>query len=108
AETLEDVAGADGAVKHLAGGVELGALLGEDGHLGVDGLHDVIGAGRQGVVGGVAERGGALGTLEAVTEAVEAGHDLWGGLDALGGLLDRRGGERGFLFLYLRRKRTGG
>ena len=72
AEALEHVVRVHRAVQHLARRVELLALLREDRHARVHGLHDVIGADGERVVGRVAQRGRALRPLEADAEPVEA------------------------------------
>ena len=64
AKAFEDRVGGYRAVEDLA-------LLGKDRHARIDNLHDVVGSGRQAVVGGIAARRRALWTFKADAESVE-------------------------------------
>src|SRR4029079_4126840 len=83
-----------GAIKHIAGGVELFPLFREDSHLRVHELDNVIMTDRQRMCGRIAQLRGSLRSLEALAKAVETDEQGRGGALALFGLFDRCGGER--------------
>ena len=90
AEALEEVRGWHRTVEHAPSRVELPALLREDGGLGVDDLHDVIGPDGERVVRRVANVRRALRSLEADAETVKARDEHGPGFGAVGGLFNRR------------------